>query len=63
MWYNNDIHHRHTHPKSKDPNLLEMLILLRVPQHVDVAEAKEGKKSDDIATLHFAEPWPVDGLL
>ena len=27
-----------------------------VPQHVDVAESKEGKKSNDIATLHFAEP-------
>ena len=30
--------------------------ILFAPQHVDVAEAKEGKKSDDIATLHFAEP-------
>ena len=32
------------------------LIYIAVPEHVDVAEAKEGEKSDDIATFHFAEP-------
>ena len=41
----------------KIQNLHSLLLFSSfVPQHVDVAEAKEGEKSDDVTTLHFAEP-------